>query len=437
MAEAEDKTTTTPEELVPEQKAASFASPPEVPTQEAVNGIRFDFNFGLRIAFPEEGLYRCLFRDLDSGLVLYCMDVQPNCTIVSVKRFFVRFELEIYSQADLEKPIFRHDLDLAGQDVLLQLPAGALGDAIAWFSYVERFQEKHDCRLYCSMAKEIADLFREQYPDINFITKEEAAKLKPYASYCLGLFFGSDSDNQPYDFRLVGLHRTAGHILGLSELSDIPPRVNLNAERKIKEKYAVIATQASSQAKYWNNPSGWRELVNYLKSQGYRVLCIDKQTEYGMDFTWNKIPWGCEDFTGERPLQERIDLIKDADVFIGLSSGLSWLAWCCRVPVVLISGFTDPVNEFATPYRVINPAVCHGCWNDMRCQFDHLDFLWCPRKKKAAGKFECTKAITAQMAIRAVERALSEKRQEEVKYPEKMLKPYSLLTATINNGEAQ
>ena len=36
-----------------------------------------------------------------------------------------------------------------------------------------------------------------------------------------------------------------------------------------------------------------------------------------------------QDFTGDRPLQERIDLIKDADMFLGLSSGLSWLAWCC------------------------------------------------------------------------------------------------------------
>ena len=161
----------------------------------------------------------------------------------------------------------------------------------------------------------------------------------------------------------------------------------------------MIAAQASSQCKYWNNPSGWREVVAHLKSQGYRVLCIDRTTEYGTDHVWNHIPYGSEDFTGDLPLQERIDLIKDAGMFIGLSSGLSWLAWCCRVPVVLISGFTDPVNEFATPYRVHNAAVCHGCWNDMRCDFNHFDFLWCPRKKEARDKFECTRAITSKMVI--------------------------------------
>ena len=249
------------------------------------------------------------------------------------------------------------------------------------------------------MAPELADLFRAQYPDIAFITKEEAGKLKPYATYNLGLFFNGDTDHQPYDFRQVGLHRTAGHILGLNDLSDIPPRVNLSAERKIGGKYAVIAAQASSQCKYWNNPSGWREVVAYLKSQGYRVLCVDRMTEYGTDYTWNHIPYGAEDFTGDLPLQERINLIKDADMFLGLSSGLSWLAWCCRVPVILISGFTDPVNEFETPYHVQNATVCHGCWNDTRCDFNHFDFLWCPRKKEARDKFECTKAITPKMVI--------------------------------------
>lgn len=286
-----------------------------------------------------------------------------------------------------------------GKEVLIQLPVGALGDTIAWFSFVERFQRKHCCNLSCVMETRMAEIFKAQYPDIRFISKEDAAKLSPYATYNLGLFFGGDTDRQPFDFRQIGLHRTAWKILGIEDISDIPPRVNLTAERKIKEKYAVIAAQGSSQCKYWNNPFGWREVVQYLNGNGYRVLCIDRMTEYGTDYTWNHIPYGAENFTGDLPLQERIDLIKDADLFIGLSSGLSWLAWCSHVPVILISGFTDPVNEFYTPYRVHNSSVCHGCWNDMRCDFNHFDFLWCPRKKEARDKFECTKAITSKMVI--------------------------------------
>lgn len=380
----------------------AFAPPPAEPVLTAVNGITFDFNDGLRVRFPEHGgSCRCVFRDLDTGCLLFSMDMTPGSGVASVKKFFLRFGLEIYRTDDLSNPIFSHDLNLSSKEVLIQLPDGAIGDTIAWFSYVERFQKKHDCRLKVSMPPRMSELFRECYPEITFITRAEAETVKPYATYNLGLFFGGDADHQPFDFRQVGLHRTAGYILGLDdgELLDEPPRVNLSAPRRIKEKYVCIAAQASSQCKYWNNPSGWREVVKFLKEQGWRVLCIDRQPEYGSDVTWNHIPYGCEDFTGDLPLQERIDLIKDADFFIGLSSGLSWLAWCCRVPVVMISGFTDPVNEFYTPYRVQNRAVCHGCWNDMRCDFDHFDYLWCPRKKEAADKFECTKAITSKMVI--------------------------------------
>ena len=75
------------------------------------------------------------------------MDVQPGCAVESVKKYFIRFSLEIYRKGELEKPVFRHDLDLSGKDVLIQIPEGALGDTIAWFSYVERFQKRHNCRI--------------------------------------------------------------------------------------------------------------------------------------------------------------------------------------------------------------------------------------------------------------------------------------------------
>ena len=120
--------------------------------------------------------------------------------------------------------------------------------------------------------------------------------------------------------------------------------------------------------------------------------------------TFIRKPEGAEDFTGDIPLQERINLIKDADFFIGLSSGLSWLAWCCKVPVVMISGFTHPTNEFETPYRVINYHTCHSCWNDMRLDFDHFDFLWCPRHKGTDRHFECTKLISAEQVITTIKK---------------------------------
>lgn len=75
----------------------------------------------------------------------------------------------------------------------------------------------------------------------------------------------------------------------------------------------------------------------------------------GLGFTWNHIPYGAEDFTGNLPLAERIALLRHADFFIGLGSGLSWLAWSCRIPVVLISGFSLPGYEFCNRSRLFVP----------------------------------------------------------------------------------
>ena len=118
------------------------------------------------------------------------------------------------------------------------------------------------------------------------------------------------------------------------------------------------------------------------KDKAYRIDADIVHEDTGIyegtdDIYWSgvvltHIPWGCEDDTGNKTFQERIDILKDCDFFIGLSSGVSWLAWCAKCPVVLISGFTNPYNEYYTPYRVINPMVCHGCWNDETCELPYL-----------------------------------------------------------------
>ena len=104
----------------------------------------------------------------------------------------------------------------------------------------------------------------------------------------------------------------------------------------------------------------------FLKASGYRVICIDQKPVHGTGLVWNHIPHGAEDETGDRPLAERARWLRHAAAFVGLSSGLSWLAWAAGTPVVMISGFTHPTNEFATPYRVINWHACNSCWNDVR-----------------------------------------------------------------------
>ncbi|WP_456725217.1 hypothetical protein [Bradyrhizobium sp. USDA 4350] len=78
---------------------------------------------------------------------------------------------------------------------------------------------------------------------------------------------------------------------------------------------------------------------------------------------------------------------------MGLSSGLSRLAWASGTPVIMISGFTHPTNECVTPYRIVNFHACNSCWNDPRMRFGHKDFLWRPRHANSPRQFECTRLI--------------------------------------------
>ena len=399
-------------EKPPEKSGMSiaFGDIPKEPTCEAIDGIKFDFNDGLRLHIPKNAKsYRVRFVDLDTKSCVYDA-VTPeggDCIVFSFKKYYIKFRLVISEVAD-DKLLFMHDFDASGKAVVVRFPVHTLGDTVGWFSYVERFQQKLNCQLYCVVAGWFAELVKNQYPQIKFVTKEEAAQIPSYANYNIGIYELGNVTHQPVDHRYVGLHRLAAHILGVDD-SDIPPRFDLSAPRQIKEKYVCIGVQSTSLAKYWNNPEGWDRVVEHLKSLGYRVLCIDKDRIGGKAGTFIRKPEAAEDFTGALPLQERINLLKDADFYIGLSSGLSWLAWGCKIPVVMISGFTNPLNEFKNPYRVINYNACNSCWNEFK-DFNLADFWNCPRLAGTDRRYECTAMITADQVIDVINKVIKDKK---------------------------
>jgi autotransporter strand-loop-strand O-heptosyltransferase len=333
--------------------------------------------------------------------------------VASAKRYFVPFQVQVF---DGERLVLDHVYDCADREVLIQFPIGTLGDTLAWLPYAAKFQETRRCRLTCALSGLIIPLIEAAYPDIRFVTHEAMTEQKLeqtfYATYSLGLFF-DDKENiwQPTDFRLVGLHRTAAYILGV-EPEEIAPKITCDPGRPIPERYAVIAVQSSSGCKLWNNPMGWREVVAHLKAQGLRVICIDQKPVHGTGLLYSHIPHGAEDETGDRPLTERARWLKHAEVFVGLSSGLAWLANAAGVRTVMISGFTHPTNEFPTPYRVINWHTCNSCWNDPAVRFKHDDFMWCPRHQNTPRHFECTKLITGGQVIDQIDRALAARQLE-------------------------
>ena len=103
---------------------------PQIPTQDAVEGIKFDFNDGIRILFPHNGKeYHVTFTDIDTGIVLFSQDTVPGAYVTSVKKFYIRFRLIIHRKGGKE-PLFTHDFNAEGREIMIQLPVGTIGDSI-------------------------------------------------------------------------------------------------------------------------------------------------------------------------------------------------------------------------------------------------------------------------------------------------------------------
>ena len=84
------------------------------------------------------------------------------------QKYYVPFRVRVWDRSNLKEPLLDHVMDLRGRHVIIKFPVGTLGDIIGWFSYAEKFRQKHGCRLECSMAQNLIDLFAGQYPDIEF-----------------------------------------------------------------------------------------------------------------------------------------------------------------------------------------------------------------------------------------------------------------------------
>jgi autotransporter strand-loop-strand O-heptosyltransferase len=381
---------------------ASFAQPGAL-VLSGPEGILFDFNYGCRVQVPVDG-WRVRMLDIDANTLVFDQPVEANVTVASRCKYYARFRLEVL---DGERLVFAHDYDARGKQVIVRMGSSALGDSLAWMPIIDEFRERRQCVLFVVMPRHLQPLYRAGYPHLRLVTEDEIRDETFYATYHVGLFSPyADRDHQPTDPRISSMQDAVSHMLGLPCKERKPNLIADDTTRRIKERYVCIATQATAQCKYWNNPRGWPILIDYLKARGYRVLCIDRDKEYGNSGFVNKAPEGAEDFTGDKPLQERVNLLRHADFFIGLGSGLSWLAWAWGIPVVLISGFSHPSMEFRTPYRVINFHACNSCFNDTTTEFDPKNFAWCPRRVGKPQPFQCTAVITPEFVMRAVDRLI-------------------------------
>jgi autotransporter strand-loop-strand O-heptosyltransferase len=265
-------------------------------------------------------------------------------------------------------------------DNIINFTTHALGDNIAFSPYADLSQKKHGGKVY--VKTKWHNIIKSNNPDVIFV---DIGFNIPNAVV----------KNVDFIFQRGPLQKIICDQLQI-EYKEIRPSINTESKYSFnkKKKYVCIGIQSTAQLKYWNLNDGWEKLTKYIKDKGYDVYCIDKDEVFGTKEKWNRMPHNARNETGNHPIEYRIQQLKNCQFYIGVSSGLSWLAWALGKKVVLVSGCTDENNEFSEDcYRVINKNVCHGCLNDPAINNTvgiKSGWMYCPRNKN----FECTKKIS-------------------------------------------
>jgi autotransporter strand-loop-strand O-heptosyltransferase len=367
-----------------------------------VNICRFSFIDGasIEIIGNVHEFYQVQFIDTANDEVVHQGVIQNNQWIRTARSYFTQWKINIFRKSD-NAQVFSHVYDCKDQRVYIALESKALGDTLAWLHSVEEFREKHACQMICSTF--MNDLFAEKYPEIEFVEPGVVVS-DLYAMYRLGWFYEADGNidynKNVRNFREQPLGETASDILGL-DYSGIRPRIKaVDLPRPMDQDYVCIAVHSTAQAKYWNNRTGWEKTVRFLNDSGYQVVLLSKE---GREHMNNKAPGGII-YIPEGPLEQIINYLKHAKLFIGIGSGLSWLSWAIGCPTCLVSGFSYPYSEMKDCIRIApDESICCGCFN--RYRLDPGDWNWCPDHKNTARAFECTKSITAEQVISALQKA--------------------------------
>jgi autotransporter strand-loop-strand O-heptosyltransferase len=355
-----------------------------IPNKKPINDYNIIQNFVgqpfLEITGTSDSTFDVEFHDFETQKLVHYDTIKCNHWIKLNREYFTRWQTIVYKDG---VEVYNNMLNLENRRVYIAFDSSSLGDTIAWIPYVEEFRCLHNCEVIVSTFKNF--LFEKEYPMLEFVEPGTTVN-NLYAMYNIGWFY--NEYKEPVLPNTIPLQQTATNILGLPYI-EIKPRIH-NSGLKANYKLVTIATNSTAGCKFWTREN-WQEVINYLHDQGYRVKNVSLENN----------PFDNCDRLLDKSMGSTIEWISQSEFFIGLSSGLSWLAWGLDVPVIMISNFTDKEHEFSC-HRPINTNVCHGCWNKPQYTFDRGDWNWCPVHKNTDRQFECQKSIRPEMVIEEI-----------------------------------
>jgi autotransporter strand-loop-strand O-heptosyltransferase len=279
-----------------------------------------------------------------------------------------------------------------------------LGDVIAMLPYVDKYAKESGHEVYVQLGNPFFEnFFKESYPNMKFSN---------------GTSLFEKRINVKYNHNTT-LQAGFAEQLGFVDPVYLHPKVDsVHKPRTIKNKYCVIGIHATAQLKYWNHPGGvkvqsvspyWADLCFMLRKAGITPIIVEKDEMFGVPPYRNGMPKYAQKKIGVN-LIDTINLMEHAEFFIGLSSGLTWLAHGLNKKVAMISNFSEDWHEIAINdpdyVRITNTSVCHGCWNKVNVDFPLVkeDWYWCPLHKDTPRQFECHTSITPTMVFNQIKK---------------------------------
>jgi len=333
------------------------------------------------------GNFRARFIDTTTDRIVYETSIESDRWYQPSQHWFTPWRVEILQD---DKLVWEWQLETMDNTIGVQFDSSSLGDTLAWMGQLEDFKthwgwknvfvKTHkswlfDTEYYASRGIQIVNEFPNEIYTIN-----------------LGVFY---SPEEPWrraehrvDWRKIHLAQIASDRLGIP-FKEVRPKLAPQFQKwdqlpSRRDPIITFATKSTAGAKYWNHPTGWRELVEGMDEYHW-IHCSMEGTDLKVE-------------QAESELENVAQLIHASTAFVGVSSGLSWFAWALGAKVFLISGFTPEVCEFTDNcIRIINKTSCNSCWSwDV---FNKGDWNWCPAHKGTERQFECTKEIEPEFVI--------------------------------------
>jgi autotransporter strand-loop-strand O-heptosyltransferase len=345
------------------------------------NEIKVSYLEGPKVEIVGDKLeeYKIEFLD-ENDNVVHESTITNNMWTLCSRKYYTKWKIKVNGT-------IVDEFDLNNKRVLIGLESKSIGDTIAWTPYAVEFAKKHNCKVILSTFHNEWFKGLDTYKDIEFI--EPGQSTECHVIYKIGWIRGESGKWDNFEYypnypQSQPLQKTASDILGL-EFKELNYGINFIPKPKAtKTDYIVIAPESTTGCKEWPYDS-WVALSKMLRELGYTVVTL---TIKPYDIKGNLNVHG-------KTLNESMDILHNAKLLVGLSSGLSWINWALGKQTVMISGFSQKDHEFlSNNVRIQNEYACNSCWGNPNFTFDAGDWDWCPIWKGTDKQHICEKSIS-------------------------------------------